>query len=206
MSDVEPRILAAWQEWLNALGSDPEAAIAAAHVYGALSDEGRDAWLAALEEDGPKLGVPKVALYAPLLSVETDVERIERIRAGMGAEAPLTSTRHTTALRGVTKDASRVAVLVAPLYADFVQVLWCRYSTHVGFDWVRLDPIQRRAGTPMPGDRAEGVVLEATPLKIVVEELALAILAQRRRGHEIPSSMVGFANLFDAKIDADTGS
>lgn len=205
MSEVEPRILAAWREWLSALGSDPEAAIAAAHVYGALSPEGRDAWLGALEEDGPKLGVPRVALYAPLLSVESDAGRIDRIRRGMAEDAPV-ATRNTTALRGVAPDASRVTVLIAPLYADFVQVLWCRYKTHTGFDWVRLDPIQRAAGTPKAGDRAEGVVLEATPLKLVVEELALAILAQRRHGHEIPRSMVNFANLFDAKIDADTGS
>jgi hypothetical protein len=205
VSDIEPRILAAWQEWLNALGTDPEAAIAAAQVYGALSPEGRDAWLAALEEDGPKLGVPRVALYAPLLSVESDPDRIERIRRGMEVDAPA-STRQTIALRGVARDASRVAVLIAPLYADFVQVLWCRYTTQIGFDWVRLDPIQRAGNVPTPGFRAEGVVLEATPLKLVVEELALAILAQRRRGHEIPHSMVGFANLFDAKLDADTGS
>ncbi len=206
MSEVEPRILAAWREWLAALATDPEAAIAAAHVYGALSSEGRDAWLTALEEDGPKLGVPRVALYAPLLSVETDAGRIDRIRRAMAQDPSVVSKRHTVALRGVTNDAARVAVLVAPLYADFVQVLWCRYRTHTGFEWVRLDPIQRDGGVPRAGDRAEGVVLEATPLNVVVEELALAILAQRRRGHEIPRSMVGFANLFDAKIDADTGS
>ncbi|NUP04558.1 MAG: hypothetical protein HOW73_00675 [Polyangiaceae bacterium] len=206
MSDVEPRIRAAWQEWLNALGSDPEAAIAAAQVYGALSSDGRDAWLTALEEDGPSLGVPKVALYAPLLSVEVDPARIERIRRGMESDGPVVSMRHTVALRGVARDKSRIAALIAPLYADFVQVLWCSYRTHTGFDWVRLDSIQRAASAPRAGDRAEGIVLEATPLKLVVEELALAILAQRRRGHEIPDSMVGFANLFDAKIDADTGS
>lgn len=206
MSEIEPRILAAWREWLSALASDPEAALAAAQVYGALSPEGRDAWLAALEEDGPKLGVPRVALYAPLLSVENDLDRIERIRLEMEADAPLATMRHTVALRGVARDGSRIAVLIAPLYADFVQVLWCRYRSHTGFDWVRLDPIQRATSAPKPGDRGENVVLEATPLKLVVEELALAILAQRRRGHEIPNSISLFANLFDAKMDADTGS
>jgi len=217
VSEVEPRILAAWREWLAALASDPEAAIAAAHVYGALSSEGRDAWLTALEEDAPKLGVPKVALYAPLLSVESDAARIDRIRSVMStalaeggnpSEMMAVSSRHTTALRGVVRDSrrARIAALVAPLYADFVQILWCRYSPNTGFEWVRLDAIHRASDAPRAGQLAEGVVLESTPLKLVVEELALAILAQRRHGFEIPASMVNFANLFDAKIDADTNS
>lgn len=206
MSEVEPRILAAWREWLTALSRDPDAAIAASQVYGALSDEGRDAWLAALEEDGPKLGVPKVALYAPILSVESNAMRLERIRAAIAGELGPVSARHTVALRGVSADRMRVAALVAPLYADFVQVLWCRYSPHVGFDWVRLDPLRRAGDVPLSGSRAEGATLESTPLKLVVEELALAILAQRRRGCEIPTSMVNFANLFDAKLELDTNS
>jgi hypothetical protein len=206
VSTVEPRILAAWREWLAALAKDPDSAIAAAHVYGSLTAEGRDAWLTAVEEDGPKLGVPIVALYAPLLSVETDASRIERIsQAIIGAATPH-STKRTVALRGVSFDSMRVAALIAPLYADFVQVLWCRYSPHRGFDWVRLDPILREEDAPKDRDSLEGVALEATPLKLVVEELALAILAQRRLGQEIPRSMVGFANLFDANPDADASS
>ena len=47
--------LAAWHEWLGALATDAEAAIAAAHVYGELGPEARDAWLDALHEDVPKL-------------------------------------------------------------------------------------------------------------------------------------------------------
>ena len=35
-------------------------------------------------------------------------------------------------------------------------------------------------------------------------ELALAVLAQRRRGADLPTPMVGFADLFAAKIDGDT--
>lgn len=201
---IEPRILAAWREWLSALASDPAAAIAAAHVYGALTPDGRDAWLLALEEDGPKLGVPKVALYAPLLSVETDGSRIDRIRSAMAAEMPPVSTRNTVALRGIASDRARVALFVAPLYVDFVQVLSCRYSPHSGFVWVHLDPILRAEEAPKPGLSVDGVVLEPTPLKPVIEELALAILAQRRRGDEIPSSMIGFANLFDARLDGES--
>ncbi len=206
MADLDPRILAAWREWLSALASDPEAAIAAAHVYDALSPEGRDAWLTALEEDSPKLGVPTVALYAPLLSVESDAARIERIRLAMVGDVPPVDLQSTIALRGVAPDRTRIAVLVAPLYVQFVQVLSVRFSPHTGFVWVRLDPIVRASEAPTSGYRLDGVTLEHTPLKPVVEELALAILAQRRQGQELPRSMVGFAGLFDARIDNDSSA
>ncbi len=52
---LDPRILAAWREWLAALATDAEAAIAAAHVYGELGPEAREAWLDVLAEDAPKL-------------------------------------------------------------------------------------------------------------------------------------------------------
>jgi hypothetical protein len=77
--DVDPRFVEAWREWLAALATDADSALAAAHVYEQLEPEGRDAWLDALEEDGPQLQVPPVALYAPLLSVETDPARRARI-------------------------------------------------------------------------------------------------------------------------------
>src|SRR5262245_11607809 len=71
-AQVDPRIHAAWRQWLTALATDAEAAIAASHVYAELPPEARDAWLDALVEDEPNLGIPCVAVYAPLLSVETD--------------------------------------------------------------------------------------------------------------------------------------
>ena len=40
-------------------------------------------------------------------------------RRAMAEDAPV-ATRNTVALRGVASDASRVTVLIAPLYADFV--------------------------------------------------------------------------------------
>ena len=203
MTEVEPRILAAWRQWLSALASDPEAAIAASHVYQALSPDGRDAWLSALEEDAPRLGVPKVALYAPLLSVESDEARLARMYDAMREGVPTIDLHRTVALRGFASDRSRVAVLVAPLYVDFVQVLSCRFSPHRGFDWVSLDPIVRASEAPASGYRLDGVALERTPLKAVVEELAHAILAQRRRGQEMPASMVGFAGLFDARLETE---
>src|SRR5580692_1948223 len=62
----------AWRTWLSALATDAEAAMAAALAYESLPGDARDAWLDALEADAPMLDVPPVALYAPLLAVESE--------------------------------------------------------------------------------------------------------------------------------------
>src|SRR5258708_28641233 len=65
---LDPRVRAAWRTWLSALATDAEAAMAAALAYESLPDDGRDAWLDALEADAPTLHVPRIARYAPLLA------------------------------------------------------------------------------------------------------------------------------------------
>src|SRR5580692_12560826 len=69
----------AWRTWLSALATDADAAMAAALAYESLPPESRDAWLDALAHDRSMLDVPAVALYAPLLAVESDGGRRERI-------------------------------------------------------------------------------------------------------------------------------
>jgi hypothetical protein len=201
---VDPRILAAWRQWLSALATDAEAAIAAAHVYGELAPEARDAWLDALREDAPKLDVPSVAIYAPLLSVEADPHRRERIEEAIGGdlETPgdLTGVR---ALHGIASDGARVVALVSPLYLSFVRVLFCRYVADEGFVWVRHDPILGATDAPEDGAIVDDVILEATPLNPVIEELAHAVLAQSRRGLELPRSLQLFANLFTASVEPE---
>jgi hypothetical protein len=175
-------------------------------VYGELAPPAREAWLDALHEDSPKLSVPLVAVYAPLLAVESDParrDRIERAIADDGVpddEGP----RSIRALQGIAPDGSRVLALVSPLYLSFVQVLWCRYSNE-GFVWVRHDPILRGKDAPADGVSSDGVILEPTPLTPVVEDLAHAVLAQRRNGRELPRPLQLFAHLFDARLD-DGGS
>jgi hypothetical protein len=198
---VEPRILAAWREWLSALAVNPEAAIAAAHVYGELDGDAREAWLAALLEDAPKLDIPLVAIYAPLLAVEADPDRRERIEAQLTGQMSAEPPPATRALHGVGPDGAHVAVLVAPLYLRFVRVLSCRYSPHDGFEWARHDAILRTEDAPADGALVEGVRLETTPLKPVIEELAHAILAHGRRGQKLPEALQLFVDLFDAHVD-----
>lgn len=208
-SDVDPRFVGAWREWLSALATDADAALAAADVYERLEPPGRDAWLDALAEDGPQLAVPRVALYAPLLSVEEDPGRRARIETGIieGHLDMPAATRRVRALRGILPRGERVAVLVTPLYLDFVKVLTCRYAPDRGFSWVRDEPMSNERDAPLDGSRIEDVRLEVTPLKVVVDDLARAILAAGRAGAVLPASLSGYANLFDVEPDGgDTAS
>lgn len=201
---ADPRFHAAWQEWLRALATDADAALAAAHVYRDLDGDARDALLSALTEDSRALCVPAVAIYAPLLAVESDPARRTRIEHAIGTDVGADpARRRVRALRGIAPDGARVLALVSPLYLRFVDVLFCRY-TDEGFTWVRHDSLLDERDAPADGSSVEGVAVEATPLTPVIEELAHAVLAQRRLGRELPPALHLFAHLFDARIEEDT--
>lgn len=228
--DTDPRLRSAWRSWLSALATDAEAAMAAALAYESLPDEGRDAWLDALDDDAPTLRVPKIALYAPLLAVESQLERRARIEASLdesdrGASgesrsvhssdslgtfadpadeelAPVSSSRQTRALRGIAPDGKHVCMILSPLYLDFVQVLICRYTPHGGFVAVKHDPLRHAAEVPHgSSSEVDGVAVEDTPLRVVVEELAHAVLADRRARREAPPALTHFAHLFGPHLD-----
>jgi hypothetical protein len=203
---ADPRLLGAWRSWLGSLATDPEAALGAAHAYADLDDDGRDAWLGALAEDVPRLDVPPVAVYAPLLAVEMDPGRRARIGCAIGEQLrdAFVQPGRTRALRGVAGDRTRVAALVSPFYLRFVRILTCRYSPDDGFVWARCEPIAADEHAPAPGVIIDGVALEPTPNKPVIEELARAILAQRRRGEDPPRALYFFAELFNAHVEGDT--
>jgi hypothetical protein len=193
---VESRVVDAWCVWLDALATDAEAALAAAMAYKELDGPARDTWLSALEQDADSVGVPRIAVYAPLLAVESDPERRSRIAAAIGPEDVRAMPRTLAyGLRGVSQRGLRVSTVVTPLYLDFVQVLACGYCRQ-GFEWVRHDPIVESGRAPRRGDQLEGVVLERTPLNLVVDELAEAILAHGRSGRPIPEALRMFADLF----------
>jgi hypothetical protein len=195
--NVDSRVVDAWCEWLVALASDAEAALAAAIAYRELSPSARDQWLSVLEQDAPRLEVPTIALYAPLLSVESDPTRRQRIAQSIDPADPLATPRFAArGLAGVGDDGTRVAVLVVPLYLDFTQVVACGYRRNAGFSWVRHDPIVLGERAPRSGDTVGGVCVEGTPLRTLIDDLALAILAQRRSGREIPEALRVFADLF----------
>ena len=184
--------------------------MAAALAYESLPPESRDAWLDALAHDRTMLDVPAVALYAPLLAVESDGARRERIAVAIAAERVAESMAEGAAepclepsafaFRGVSSEGVHACVLVAPLYLNFVQVLRCRYTPNGGFLDLRHDPLKNAADLPRVRD-VDGIVVEPTPLRIVVEELAHAILADRRAERESPPALASFAHLFGPDFD-----
>jgi hypothetical protein len=199
---VEPqsdgRVRAAWRSWLSALASDAEAAMAAALAYESLPPDARDAWLDALEANDEMVDVPAVALYAPLLAVESDdARRRARIEAAIASapKGPEPDPPEAWALRGVGDDGTHACVIAAPLYLQFVQVLSCRYTPTGGFVAVRHDPL-RHAEDVAKISELDGVAVEPTPLRIVVEELAHAILADKREHRASPTALASFAHLF----------
>jgi hypothetical protein len=192
-----PRSVRAWRAWLGALASDAEAAQAAALAYEQLDDSGRDAWIDSLALDALELGVPRIAVYAPLLAVEFDCTRRQRIQSALGPDESGAAPRQTTrALAGFGHGELKVAVLISPLYMDFVQVMACGYRVGEAFDWVRHDPIVSTRSTVCAGDRVGGVVVEASPLKGVVDELALTIVAHNRTRQQLPPTLRAFAHVF----------
>lgn len=191
----DARYARAWRVWLEALAHDPEAAWAAALTYRSLDIEGRNAWISALDIDAPDVGAPAIALYAPLLAVEDDEGRRARIETALlkhGAPAP------SNVLRGLRGEDSgrRVVVLVHPLYLNFVEVLTCQLDGEKGFGEVKHDPIRLADQAPKEGDVIEGLELEAVPVEPLIEELAHAVVAHRRRNARLPPALARFVDLF----------
>jgi hypothetical protein len=201
-AQINPRVRRAWQVWLSSLATDADAAAAAAHLYAELPDDARDAWLDALAEDAPGLDVPQVAAYGPLLAVERDPKRRDRIRSRAGpAVGPITDVRR--ALLGTSSGGVRLAALVIPLYLDFVRLLVCRFVKDRGFDWVQQDPIVRDADAPVAGSIIDGIQLFVSSTESVIDELAHAVLAHRRQGRELPQLLRDCADLFSAKLGGE---
>jgi len=200
--EVEAHVRSAWRTWLSALATDAEAAMAAAMAYESLPEEGRDAWLDALEADAPSLGVPAVALYAPLLAVESDAGRRARIEESLATSGDdaRPSSPEPRAMRGVGSDGTHVCRIVAPLYLDFVEVLSCRYTPSGGFVTATHDPL-RHTGDLAALAKLDGASMDPTPLRVVVEELAHAILADKRGQRATPPALATFAHLFAPQLE-----
>lgn len=194
---TDERTLRAWRQWLRSMATDAEAAMAAAIAYRQLEAEDRDRWLDSLEADAASIDVPKIALYAPLIAVEHEPERRERLLDAIAdAEMLPEPSGRYRALSGRDSRGARVCVVVQPLYLDFVQVLACAHDAN-GFAWVRHDPIVDVHRAPRTGESLEGARLEASPMKTTIDELASAILAHRRSKRPMPEALAVIEHLFD---------
>jgi hypothetical protein len=190
------RAVGAWRSWLAALASDAEAALAAAMTYGALMPEARDAWLDALDRDRGLVDVPLVALYAPLLAVEADEQRRARISSAMGTLPR--GARGGRALRGRTASGDLVCAVATPLYLDFVELLVCRYDPERGVLSAHHEPFRNAAqvSSAVESSLEEVIALAPAQLRDVIEELAHAVVADRREGKAPPEALARFSHLF----------
>lgn len=191
--EADGRSTAAWRQWLASMASDAEAALAAAIAYREMDLAGRERWLASLEFDAPAVDVPAIALYAPLLAVENDPERRERLIFAMGeafSSAGPTSEASVPrqAFTGEARDGTLVYVVATPLYLRFCQVLACGVSRGE-FQWVKHDPIVGPGGVPVAGDELKGARLQKAPMKAVLDELAVAVLSHQRTGKKLPDAL-----------------
>jgi hypothetical protein len=88
VAGAEPRLVDVWCAFLGRLATDAEAAHAAAMAYRDLDGPARDVWITALEQDMSRVSAPRIAVYAPLLAVETDPKRRARVLAAIGPTQP----------------------------------------------------------------------------------------------------------------------
>jgi hypothetical protein len=191
----DKRSSAVFRQWLSSMATDAEAALAAAMSYREMTPSGRDQWLAFLQGDVEGLDIPKIAIFAPLLSVEQDPARRLLLESLAFDEVqPGTSCAGRCALVGQKSNGERVYVLVCPLYLSFAQVLAC--GVHDGcFVWVRHDPIVAHADAPKRGDLMQAVKLEGAAFGAALDELAATVLSHQRRGYTLPEAVYMLSDL-----------
>jgi hypothetical protein len=99
----------------------------------------------------------------------------------------LDEARAPSALRGFVSGGERVVALVWAS-EDGGHAFLCRYHPTRGFRWARREDLTEH-GTLTEGERIDGIPLERTPLKPVLEELAHAVVAHRRAGAPLPPEL-----------------
>jgi hypothetical protein len=197
-STADPRVRAAFRAWLEGLAIDADAATAASMAYGELSPAGRDAWLDAVAAEAVNLRAPPLAMYSPALAIEEDPARRARILAALG-EHPLEHLPPLRALAGHNPAGESVAAFVIPLYLDFVEALVCRFRPEAGVLSARKTPMLRAAevwADASPLAEVEGARLAEVPVSDVLDDLALALLADRRCDRAPPAELVARDFLF----------
>ena len=195
-----PRARAAWRAWLEALAVDAEAAIAAALTYGELDPHSRDVFLDAIDEDAETMRAPRIAIYAPLLAVESDPARRLRLTSAITRDRATRDDRRfeKRAFSAKIERGETLTVLLLPLYLGFCEVLACRWSEARGVSSVAHEPL--RAGHELVLHPVwEGIALASTNFDEAVEDLAHAVVTSQRLGGEAPPGLVRFADLFSLR-------
>lgn len=191
------RARALFRTWLSRLATDADAVMAASALYEGLSAGERDAWLSAIEEEIPEVAVPKVALFAPFLGVETDEARMARMEAHV--EGGLFRTT-VEAFAGTFADGDRALFYVFGRHLDFVETLLCRLAgsaeeRSLGIRSVVAEALTRRPELPRLISQL-GVLLSPVPLDEATVELGHAVVADARNGVSLSPLLTRFTELF----------
>jgi hypothetical protein len=91
---------------------------------------------------------------------------------------------------------------VHPLYLEFVEVLTCTLDGERGFGEVRHDPIRLATKAPRAGDVVDDAELETVPVEPLIEELAHAVVAHRRKNMPLPEALSRFVDLFTPRPES----
>jgi hypothetical protein len=89
----------------------------------------------------------------------------------------------------------RVCLIITPLYLDFVEILFCRYDPDVGVREAWHKWLAHKSDVTVAVAEV-GVLMTDGPLPQVVEELAHAVVADRRSGRTASPSLVRYIDLF----------
>jgi hypothetical protein len=117
------------------------------------------------------------------------------------------------ALLGATASGDRVCAVATPIYLDFVELLVCRYDPERGVFAAHHDPFgsfrnEVHVSTVVASVLDEAVTLAPARLRDVIEELAHAVVADRREGRTSPEALARFSHLFgpDLETTADASA
>jgi len=190
------RARALFRAWLSKLATDANAVMAASALYETLSGEERDAWISAIEEEFDELDVPRVALFAPFLSVEQQAERVSRMQAHLPpGHPPAVET-----FAGRFEDGDRAFFYIFGRHLDFVETLLCRLrgadaKEDDGVRSVEVEALIRRPELPK---LISGFGVLLAPIEVDEATMALghAVVADVRNGIALPPLLARFVEIF----------
>jgi hypothetical protein len=112
--------------------------------------------------------------------------------------------RSGQALRGKTREGDTVCAIAIPLYLDFVELLVCRYDVDRGVFSAYHEPFRNasQVSSSVESSLEEAVALSPAPLRDAIEELAHAVVADRRAGRTPPEALARFSHLFGPDLES----
>lgn len=180
---------------------DADATSALVLAYESLPREARRSLLVAICEDAKTEGVSPAPALLGLLGAEDDLELCTDIAAAiqsLGGDEVRPTGERLVLVRGTLREG--LALLVEPLYADFVELLELRWQSGEIVEQ-SYEPLVNTAEAQQRHDSLSGdhPVYEDV---LGVEILARVVWAERRRDKAMPMGLERFAHIFSS----DAGS